>query len=99
MPGRNRHRPPTIEQMFNRIYRQQLEVKANVASIKEHGILVAVLLEQLAARTQLTEILAAHVARLLLEKQTLMQLVEANRDMAAALPRRESIPVLTEEAG
>lgn len=90
MSETNRHRPPTAEQLLGRLYRKHLELHKVVAALKDQ-------VEQLVTSTLITEVLAGHVERLLVEKQTLLQIVEADRYMAAALPRRNP-PVLTEIA-
>ena len=81
MPGLNRHRPPTVEQMFARVYRRQLVAEKLVLELQAEVV-------RLSGRVELSARLTEHCRRLLKEKATLLQVIEANRFMAAALPRR-----------
>lgn len=90
MSEQSRHRPPTVEMLFNRVYRQHLALQKIVKEVRTQ-------VEQLAASHQVHAVVASHCQRLLLEKKTLLQLVEADRYMAQALPRRNP-PTLTEIA-
>lgn len=81
MPGANRHRPPSNNQLFERIYRKQI---ASDLAIRELTAEVARLTASSAIRATVLE----HCRRLIAEKQTLLQVVEANQFMSAALPRR-----------
>ena len=61
MPGVNRHRPPSTEQLFSRVYRQQVKTKKVVKDLQAE---VARL-----KRTELMARLTADCERLLLEKR------------------------------
>lgn len=81
MPGANRHREPSIRQLVRRVYRKQI---ASDLAIRDLTAEVA----RLTARTQINVTLADHCRRLLREKATMLDVIEANQFMAAALPRR-----------
>lgn len=81
MPGANRHRPPSIRQLVLRIYRRQIVDEKVIGELKTE-------IARLTTRTQINATLAEHCRRLLREKATMLEVIEANQFMAAALPRR-----------
>ena len=81
MPGANRHRHPSSRQLFERIYRRQI---ASDLAIQEMKAEIA----KLSARTQINVNLVEHCRRLMCEKETMLEIIDANRFMSAALPRR-----------
>jgi hypothetical protein len=86
MPGANRHRAPTATQLFERVYRRQIKMEEVIRDLKAE-------VARLGARTEINAALANHCKRLLLEKATLLKVIEANRFMAAALPRRPVVSI------
>jgi hypothetical protein len=90
MPGVNRHRPPTTEQLFNRVYRQQVKTEKTVRDLQAE-------VARLTARTQITAVVADHCRRLLREKATLMKLVEANQFMALPILHDAVCPAAAKE--
>ena len=83
MPGVNRHRPPTVEQLFARVYRRQLVAEKLVLQLQAE-------VARLSGKVDLSAKLRDHCRRLLTEKPTLLRVIEANQFMAAALPRRHT---------
>jgi hypothetical protein len=84
MPGTNRHLPPTSEMLWNRVYRRQVRTEHALKDLRAE-------VARLTAHTEITATLADHCRRLLREKETMMKVIEANRFMNAALPRRFSV--------
>ena len=85
MPGKNRHRKPTVWELCNRIYRQQLEVRALVRDLQCE-------VQCVGASQKIHALVAAHCERLLKENETLKVVIAANDYMARALPRRDAEP-------
>lgn len=81
MPGANRHRPPNSLQMLRRIYRRQIASEKLVSELKDE-------VARLTVRMEINLTLVMHCRRLLHEKETMLAIIEANKFMAAALPRR-----------
>jgi hypothetical protein len=84
MPGKNRHRKPTTVMLFNRLYRQQLQLAQNQIEMRAD-------IDRLLKRTEILVVLTDHCQRLVREKETLLKLVQANRYMAEAIPRIDNI--------
>ena len=70
--------------LWNRVYRRQILTERALRDLQAE-------VARLTARAQITAALADHCRRLLREKETMMKVIEANRFMNAALPRRFSI--------
>jgi hypothetical protein len=79
----NRHRRPSSAQLILRIYRRQIETHKLIKALQ-------VDIARLNASTATTAAVADHCRRLLAEKATMLKVIEANRFMNAALPRRFS---------
>jgi hypothetical protein len=88
MPGRNRHRKPSVWALCNRIYRQQLDVRALVRALQGEA-------QRLGKNQQIHARVAAHCERLLRENETLKAVIAANECMAQALPRRNGADVIS----
>ncbi len=89
MPGANRHRPPTSRQYLARIYRRQIETGAVIRELKA----------EIERRGEITTVVVEHCRRLLLEKETLLKIIEANQFMAQELPRRPAVRTLYDGFG
>jgi hypothetical protein len=81
MSETNRHRKPTGTQLVRRIYRRQLRNEKLILELKAE-------VSRLTTRAEISAAIAAHCRRLLAEKATMLKVIEANRFMSAALPRR-----------
>lgn len=69
--------------LWNRVYRRQMRTERALRNLQAE-------VARLTAHTEITATVAAHCRRLLREKATMMKVIEANRFMNAALPRRFS---------